>query len=179
MYIIAISNSDLTSAESPISSESWPTGAPEAAHCVLTVGKRMAVVRVARYTVYIQCMLVVVLVIHVSADEAFLPLSCSGRVTTLNRQTILLSIQNYVHCFLPWKYSISDITDVISVTVYSCFQGYVVSLESTLSAHSYNLTRGKESVPGDRDSHVTLTFSAEVRRFNLAGIQVRITTRLA
>ena len=38
-----------------------------------------------------------------------------------------------------------------------------MTLESTLSTHSYNVTREEETVPGDRDSHVTLTFSAEVR----------------
>ncbi len=40
-------------------------------------------------------------------------------------------------------------------------QDYVVTLESTFSSYSYNLTRPEMIVPGNRDSHVTLSFSAD------------------
>ncbi|XP_064407676.1 BOS complex subunit NOMO1-like isoform X2 [Halichondria panicea] len=40
-------------------------------------------------------------------------------------------------------------------------EDYVVTLESTFSSYSYNLTRPEMVVPGNRDSHVTLSFSAD------------------
>ncbi len=38
-------------------------------------------------------------------------------------------------------------------------QDYVVVLESSLSTHSYNLTWKEVIVPGNRDAHVSLSFS--------------------
>jgi len=41
-------------------------------------------------------------------------------------------------------------------------QDFLVLLESSLSSHSYNITRTEGAVPGNKDSHVTLKFTAEV-----------------
>jgi len=69
--------------------------------------------------------------------------------------------RNY-HTFYSLDYAHACMDCLLSIMMISSQKRYTLLLESNLSPHFYKFSRVETTVPGNRDSHVTLEFSAEV-----------------